>query len=113
MTRVVLSVVAWMSLVSVATASLTARKEPARSANDVHLQRHGSKALAQKVKLLAQNQSAGGQTSPEYVMTDETEVLLNGKPCKYAQVPNHARIVKMEVGIDKRTVLKIHFRTGK
>jgi hypothetical protein len=54
-----------------------------------------------------------GEASPsEFILTDATQVLLNGKPCRYEAVPNDARIVGMEVAADKRTVVKIHFRTG-
>jgi hypothetical protein len=50
---------------------------------------------------------------PEFVITEQTEVLLDGKPCKYQDVFGNARIVRMEVAEDKKTVLKIHFRTAK
>jgi hypothetical protein len=49
----------------------------------------------------------------DFFVTEETEVLLNGKPCSYAQIPAHASIVFMEVGADKKTVLKVHFRVVK
>jgi hypothetical protein len=44
------------------------------------------------------------------VVTDRTEILLDGKPCKYEAIPATASIVRMEVAADKKTVLKIHFR---
>jgi hypothetical protein len=46
-------------------------------------------------------------------VTGETEILLNGKPCIYEGIPDHASIVQMDVAADKKTVLKIHFRTQK
>ena len=46
-------------------------------------------------------------------MTDETEVLLNGTACQYKDVPDHATIVRMEVGLDRKTVLRVYFRTRK
>jgi hypothetical protein len=49
----------------------------------------------------------------EFAVTNQTEVLLNGKPCKYAQVPTRASIVYMELAADKKTVLRIHFQTKK
>jgi hypothetical protein len=55
----------------------------------------------------------GESTVTEFVVTEQTEILLDGKPCKYQDVARDARIVRMEVAEDKKTVLKIHFRTRK
>jgi hypothetical protein len=112
-----------MALVSVASASLTPRKQPSRFGNDLP-QAKAAKlsarfgedvAQAQAAKLSAQapEQAAGREGPTEFVVTERTEVLLNGKPCKYQDVPGHARIVWMEVAADKKTVLRAHFRTGK
>jgi hypothetical protein len=49
----------------------------------------------------------------EFRITSQTEVLLNGRPCCYADVPRNAGVVKMEVSSDNQTVLKIQFRTRK
>jgi hypothetical protein len=46
----------------------------------------------------------------EYQITDDTEISLDGRPCKYRDVPANAVILKMEVATEK-TVLKRHFRT--
>jgi hypothetical protein len=50
---------------------------------------------------------------PEFAVTKQTEILLNGQPCEYARVPSQARIEHMEVAADKKTVLRIEFRVGK
>ena len=47
----------------------------------------------------------------QYQITDQTEVSLDGRPCRYTDVPGGAGIVKMEVASDGTTVLKIHFRS--
>jgi hypothetical protein len=47
----------------------------------------------------------------QFQITDQTEVTLDGRPCRYADVPRGAGIVKMEVGTDGTTVLKIQFRS--
>lgn len=49
--------------------------------------------------------------SGTYQMVDTTEIILDGKACKYAQVPGDATIVELEVAADKKTILKIHFRS--
>jgi hypothetical protein len=47
----------------------------------------------------------------QYQITDQTEVILDGRSCRYAEVPAGAGIIKMEVAGDGTTVLKIHFRS--
>jgi hypothetical protein len=59
---------------------------------------------------LAQTASAPSPKD-QYQITDQTEVTLNGRRCRYADVPAGAGIVKMEVAADGTTVLKIHFQT--
>jgi hypothetical protein len=56
---------------------------------------------------------AGGAPQSEFILTVGTAFLLNGKPCRYEEIPDYASIVQMDVAADKKTVLKIHFRTRK
>ena len=56
---------------------------------------------------------AGYGAAPEFQVTEQTEVLLDGKACRYQDVPQQATILRMEVAPDRKTVLRIHFRTGK
>jgi hypothetical protein len=107
MTRLTLALTAWMSLVSVVSAALTPRKEPPTVGNEV------GQAKAAKIATEAREQAAGRVTNSEFVLTDQTEVLLNGKPCRYEKVPGDASIVQMELAADNKTVLKIHFRSRK
>ncbi|HEY7312341.1 MAG TPA: hypothetical protein VH643_23455 [Gemmataceae bacterium] len=105
MTRLILTLVAWISLVPVVSASLTPRKERRPFGEVVR------PILSPKLSVEGPEQAVGRETDPEFLVTDRTEILLDGKPCKYEEVPGHARIVKMEVAADKKTVRKIHFRT--
>ena len=50
---------------------------------------------------------------PELAVTDGTEVLVDGRDCELAKVPPTATVVRVEVGPDRRTILKIEFRTKK
>jgi hypothetical protein len=52
-------------------------------------------------------------TKARLIITEETEVLLDGRPCRYQQVPSNATITFVEVGSDRQTVLRIHFRSPK
>jgi hypothetical protein len=47
------------------------------------------------------------------VISDDTEVKLDGKECKYESIPESAEVILLEVGKDKKSVLKLHFRTKK
>jgi hypothetical protein len=47
------------------------------------------------------------------VISDDTEVQLDGKASKLEEVPKTAEVILMELGKDKKSVLKIHFRTKK
>jgi hypothetical protein len=40
-------------------------------------------------------------------------VQLDGRPCKYADVPSDAVVVLVELAADGKTVLKAHFRSRK
>jgi hypothetical protein len=107
MTRLTLTLAAWISLVSGVSASLTPRKDSPPFGNEP--------LAAQASKLLppAPIRTAERGISTEYLLTEQTEVLLNGKPCKYEKVPAHASIVHMEVAADNKTLLTVHFRTRK
>jgi hypothetical protein len=107
MTRLALVLAAWMGLLSVGSASLTPRKKSPAVGDEVPPVR--SSRLASQTT----GQAAGRGNGSDFAVTHGTELLLNGKPCRYQDVPADARIVHMEVAADRKTVLKIHFRVGK
>jgi hypothetical protein len=75
---------------------------------------HESRALDALARRQAKPKPAPAkpvEPSSPFTITDTTEVLLDGKPCPFADIPGHASIILIEVGSDKRTILKIHFRT--
>jgi hypothetical protein len=98
--RLPTALVAWLWLVTSATPATVSP-------------RHHESMLAGKSvpSGLVQALAAGGPKD-EYTMTEQTEVLLDGKACKYADVPNDAQITLMEVSKD-RVVLKVYFRRKK
>jgi hypothetical protein len=140
MTRLTVALAAWMSVVAVGSASLTPRKGSRLVDDDgpqVRASALSARALKQVtarpadlagsgVPRLARGVPAAGSArsvrpanplrpgaKAEFVLTNQTEVLLNGKPCKYEQVPGGASIILMEVAEDNKTVLKVYFRTQK
>jgi hypothetical protein len=107
MTRLTLTLAVWLGIVSMSSAALTQRKdgrlfgkEPPQGQTTTL----PTRALARAVEPTAPS---------EFAVTEQTEVLLNGKPCRYADVPRQAGIQRMELAPDNKTVLKIHFRVGK
>jgi hypothetical protein len=49
----------------------------------------------------------------EYTVSDQTEVKLDGRPCAYKDVPRGASILRIELAADRKTILRIHFRSRK
>jgi len=107
MIRLALALAVWVGFVTAAPASLAARKDGRLFGKEApHVP--AAKAPAAALAVVAERAPA----SDDYVVTEGTEVLLNGKPCRYQAVPNNASILRMELGPDNKTVLKIHFRTA-
>ena len=49
-----------------------------------------------------------------YKITEQTEVLLDGRKCSYQEVPNTAKIIFMELDSEmSRGILRIHFQSRK
>jgi hypothetical protein len=115
MPRLILAFVALLGLVPAASASLAPRKVPTRLDNYVPpVKAPGvSPAKTSPLPVEPQTQVTTEAPSSDFVVTEQTEIILNGKPCKYKDVPGHATILRMELRADKRTVLRIHFRTRK
>jgi hypothetical protein len=104
MIRLALALAVWIGFVTAAPATLAARKDdPLFEKGAPHFQ--AAKAPATALSVVAERSQG-----PNYVVTEETEVLLNGKPCRYKEVPANASILRMELGPDNKTVLKLHFR---
>jgi hypothetical protein len=57
--------------------------------------------------------STPAEDDGKLVISDKTEVMLDGNVCKLQDVPKDAEVVHLEVDKDKKSVLKIHFRTSK
>jgi hypothetical protein len=65
------------------------------------------KGPADSVKRLSLDERPG-----QYRITAKTEVFVNGRPCKYEEVPADAVILRMEiVSPEDREILKIYFQS--
>jgi len=103
MTRLTLALAACISLASTASASLTPPRQRSLFGPEV--------SRAQALKL--SGEAVGSRTASEFKVTERTEVLLDGKACRYADVPEQATILRMEVTPDGKIVLRLYFRSGK
>lgn len=85
---------------SSAAASLDNRERPA-----------GSSAPLLKSLLSHSSDSA---KNDEYRITEKTEVLLDGRPCRYEKIPNDAVIILLEtVTNESKEITRIHFRSAR
>jgi hypothetical protein len=107
MARLILVLAGWLMVAAVAEATVAPRKEMSRLSNDALQLR----TIAHPARV-QDSQAALAAESP-FTLTDQSEVLLNGKPCRYEVVPAHASISLLELAADRHTVLRIHFRTQK
>jgi len=107
MLRLTTALAVWIVLGSVASATLTPRKE--RLLRDPAPLSPPASYVARETPAA----SAGPATASEFSVNKRTEILLDGKPCRYEDVPEQASIQRMEVAPDRKTVLRIHFRTAK
>jgi len=104
MIRLTLALAVWAGCVTAAPAALAPRKESLLFGKEAQ-HRHDAQAPRAALAVVEARSPAS-----DYVVTEETEVLVNGKPCRYSEVPANATILRMELGPDSRTVFKVHFR---
>jgi hypothetical protein len=98
MMRWVLVLLASVTILTPATASLSRKQRPDVPKN---LPPTALKPLAPTPK------------NDEFRLTAATEVLLNGRPCRYEDVPDGATILLLETATNEsKDILKIHFQTG-
>lgn len=51
---------------------------------------------------------------PAYRITEQTEVMLDGRKCRYEEVPTIAKIIFMEIESEEsKVILRIHFQDRK
>jgi hypothetical protein len=98
MARLTMTLVTSFLWLSVAHANLTPVKE--RSPFD--------KPLPPAPKAEAAPEQDGGLE-----VSDDTEIKLDGKTCKFEDIPENAEIILVEVAKDKKSILKLHYRTKK
>jgi hypothetical protein len=58
-------------------------------------------------------QESQSACSARLVLTEQTTILLDGRVCRYNQLPTSAVITFAEVDTDRETVLRIHYRSQK
>jgi hypothetical protein len=107
MTRLTLALAAWIALASAAPAMVTSRQEHRGLPSEI------PPAPAARVSPSAAVRTAGPVNPAEYVLTEQTETVLDGKRCRFENIPDGASILRMEVAADGKTVLKVLFKSRK
>ena len=102
MTRLTLTFVALLCALATASAALAPRA--GRFRPDGPVPRHLS---------LRDGQAAGPGREGGLTITDDTEILLDGRACKYEDIPGDAQIILLDVASDQKVIRKIHFRSKK
>ena len=99
MLRLPLLFVVSLALVPVAHATLAPRQQPSQ--------------LGQRLAREVIKDDDATNKNDQLVITDKTEIKLDGRLCKYEEVPGNAEIILLEVGSDRKAILKLHFQTKK
>jgi hypothetical protein len=102
MTRLALVLALTFTCLPAASASLA---PPSRERT-----RTGSQELLRQA---AQSPRPAAPEQKDFVITSKTEVMLDGRACRYEDVPAHATVTVLEVAADRRTLMRIHFTTKK
>jgi len=112
MTRTTLVLASLLSLAPVAAASLAPRNNPLPGKDALPTTaKDRAFSLDKPAEPVAAAEPA--EEKPKLVINDQTEVLLDGKACKFGEVPPGASIVNLSVAADKKTILKIFFQSKK
>jgi hypothetical protein len=106
MIRLALTLATLVGIVPVASATVSPRAEPAPF-GEAQRPALACNLLPEVLARLDERPDVKSQ----FIVTRDTEVLLDLEPCRYEKVPENAIIARMEVGADKRTVLRIYFRS--
>jgi hypothetical protein len=97
MTRLTLSLVALLCCLSFASGAFKPRKNGPAFWKDPP-SREAKRAAPQKPK-------------PQFVINEKTEIRLDGRACKYEDVPPTAEVIRLDLSSDRKVVLKIHFKS--
>jgi hypothetical protein len=100
MIRFALTFLTFLTFLSPATAIVTPRRERLSG--------------PEKGYLLIEKQLQDLSSESTYLITEKTEVLLDGRKCPYEKVPNSAKIILMEIDSEaNKVILRIHFQSQK
>jgi hypothetical protein len=103
MVRWILALVVALCLLSPATATLSPRKDLGADS--------GKYTTLQRTPSIPRTAGKSAAARGQFEVTDQTEVQLDGRTCRYQDVPPTATILRIELAADGRTILKILFRS--
>jgi hypothetical protein len=106
MSRSALSLVALLIASTLCLAMMDSRSR-------LPLSQRAALCAAKSVPQVLRQEPLSVKKEPQLEVTRTTEVKLDGRPCRYEDVPANVEAVHIEVADDGKTILKIHFRTRK
>ena len=112
MTRLTMALTVFLGCLSTATASLAPRSESPMNGKTT-LPMSARDRPIDLDKPAATPAAEDKSDKQNFVVTDDTEVQLDGHACKFKDVPAAASIVSLDLAADKKTILKIHFESKK
>ncbi len=113
MSRTILALTALLCSLSPALASLSPRPAPLPIEDKVGALGTAPLPLDKPLPEAVVQAAYPRQHNAEYRITSRTEITLDGRPCRYADVPKGATILKMEVDSDNGAIVTIQFRSKK
>ena len=105
MYRVAGAVVAVLSFVAPANASLSS---PVSAGRSVEIRALRAAILPPKA-----DPAPAADSAPDLELNADTQVYLDGKRCEYKDVPATATVSRVDVAKDRKTVLRIEFTSKK
>jgi hypothetical protein len=106
--------VTWFFLAPVARSNLAPSRHHLSSTKAWALQplSFPARGLVKEISLEPAKGCSAESPKPEFRVTEQTEVKLDGRSCRYEEVPKDAVIIFIEAASEEnRVILKIHFRS--
>lgn len=96
----------WMLVLLVSLLSL--------SSVQASLGRKARPAVDKSIPLKSVASLPAASSNGEFQITPTTEVLLDGHPCRYEQIPDSAIITLLEIATNEsKEIVRIHFRSSR
>jgi hypothetical protein len=108
MARTILALLVLPFTFTYAAATLAPRKKPQPFEK---LTLPGARKVLMRAVQLTKEPAREQDPNEDLELTAGADVRLDGHACKYEEVPRGAEVIYLELGPDRKSILKIHFRS--